>query len=152
MTTNQPAHPTTPGTDISLIGPEHVRKYLETDGEVGYIWNGVPTLILTTKGRQSGEERQIPIIFARDGDDVILIASKGGAPNHPAWYLNLTADPHVKLQIKAEKFDAIAQTVDQSPERERLWAEAVKVWPQYDVYQTRTTRKIPVVLLKRVKE
>jgi deazaflavin-dependent oxidoreductase (nitroreductase family) len=151
MTDQQPAQKTATGADISLVGPEHLRKYLETDGEVGYIWNGAPILVLTTKGRQSGEVRQIPIIFARDGDDVILIASKGGAPSHPAWYLNLAAEPHVQLQIKAEKFDAVASTVDESPERERLWAEAVKVWPAYDIYQTRTTRKIPVVRLKRVK-
>jgi deazaflavin-dependent oxidoreductase (nitroreductase family) len=139
------------GTDITLVGDEHVRRYLETDGEVGYLWNGVPILLLTTKGRKSGEERVIPIIYRQVGDDIVLVGSKGGSPTHPAWYLNIEADPHVKVQIKGDKFDAVAR-VTKSPEREQMWAEAIKGWPNYDVYQTRTTRQIPVVVLERVKK
>jgi deazaflavin-dependent oxidoreductase (nitroreductase family) len=139
------------GTDITLVGEEHVRRYLETDGEVGYMWNGVPILLLTTKGRKSGEDRIIPIIYRQVGDDIVLVASKGGSPTHPVWYLNIEADPHVKVQIKGDKFDAIAR-VTKSPEREKMWAEAIKGWPNYDVYQTRTTRQIPVVVLERVKK
>jgi deazaflavin-dependent oxidoreductase (nitroreductase family) len=138
------------GTDITLVGPEHAKRYIETNGEVGYIWNGVPTLLFWTKGRKSGEERLNPIIYRQVGDRIVLIASKGGAPNHPAWFLNIQADPHVKVQIKGDKFDAVAR-VAEGAEREELWAESLIAWPNYDVYQSRTTRKIPVVVLDRVK-
>jgi deazaflavin-dependent oxidoreductase (nitroreductase family) len=147
---NPTPHQVTAGTDVSLVGEAHLRKYLETDGEVGYIWNGAPILLLTTKGRKSGEERTIPIIFSRDGDNYVLIASKGGAPTHPAWYLNLSEDPHVQIQVKGDKFDAVAR-VAESPERERLWAGALVDWPNYDVYQSRTSRRIPVVVFEPVK-
>jgi len=137
------------GTDITLLGPEHVRRYRETDGEIGYLWNGATALLMTTKGRKSGEERTIPIIFTKVDELYVVIASKGGSPTHPAWYLNIQAEPHVHVQVKADKFDAIARTA-LPPERERLWAEAVKQWPAYDVYQSRTSRNIPVVVLERV--
>lgn len=139
---------TVPGTDVSLLGAEHVRVYQETNGETGYLWNGVPTLLVTTKGRKSGEPRTIPIIYTPVGDKYVIIASKGGSPTHPKWYLNVEADPHVQVQVKADKFDAIARTA-QSPEREQLWAEAVKAWPNYDIYQSRTDRQIPVVVIER---
>ena len=87
--------PTTPHRPRPL-GEEHVRRYRETDGEVGYLWNGVPTLLLTTTGRRTGEARTSALIFGRDGDDYLVVASMGGAPRHPAWYLNLTADPEVE--------------------------------------------------------
>jgi deazaflavin-dependent oxidoreductase (nitroreductase family) len=138
------------GTDISLIGPEHVRRYRETNGEVGYIWNGVPILILTTKGRKSGESRDIPIIFAQSGETYAIVASNGGSPKHTAWYLNILEEPHVKVQIKDEVFDGIAR-VTEGAERQKLWAEAMKVWPNYDVYQSRTTRQIPVVAIERAR-
>ena len=136
-----------PGTDTSLLGPEHVRRYQETNGETGYIWNGVPTLLLTTKGRKSGEPRTIPIIFTPYGDSYVIIASKGGSPAHPKWYLNILADPQVKIQVKADKFDAVARTAGPG-ERETIWREAVKSWPNYDIYQSRTTREIPVVIIE----
>lgn len=136
------------GTDISLLGEEHVRRYRETDGEVGYIWNGATALLLTTKGRKSGEDRTIAIIFTQVGDKYVLIASKGGAPNHPIWYLNLSEEPRVKLQIKGDRFDAIARTAE-GDERESLWAASVQQWPNYDIYQSRTERRIPVVVLER---
>jgi deazaflavin-dependent oxidoreductase (nitroreductase family) len=136
------------GTDISLIGEEHVRRYRETDGEVGYVWNGATTLLLTTKGRRSSEDRTIPIIFTQVGDRFVIIASKGGWPTHPAWYLNVLEAPQVKVQIKGEVFDAVARTAE-SPDREELWAAATRAWPNYDVYQSRTERKIPVVVIER---
>ncbi len=136
------------GTDIMLLGDEHVQRYQETDGDVGYLWNGATALLVTMTGRKSGQHRTIPIIFTQVGDVYVIIASKGGAPAHPAWYLNLLDDPHVTVQVKGDKFNAIARTAE-SPEREQLWAEAVKQWPNYDVYQSRTDRKIPVVVLER---
>jgi len=137
------------GTDITLLGEEHVHRYRETDGEVGYIWNGATALLITTKGRKSGQDRTIPIIFTAVGDAQVIIASKGGAPTHPAWYLNICDEPRVTVQIKGEIFQAVARTAE-SPERETLWAEAVKQWPAYDIYQSRTTRQIPVVVIERV--
>lgn len=136
--------------DLSLRGDEHVRRYRETNGEVGHIWNGAPILLLTMKGRRSGEPHTIPIIYTQVGDRYVIIASKGGSPTHPQWYLNVSNDPHVQIQVKADKFEAIARTAE-TPEREALWAEALKTWPRYDEYQSRTSRRIPVVVIEPVR-
>ena len=133
--------------DISLIGAEHIRKYRETNGEVGYLWNGAPCLILTTKGRRSGQVRDSALICNFDGDNYVIVGSMGGAPKHPQWYLNLTADPNVAVQVKEEKFAATARTAE-GVERDRLWELMCEVWPNYDQYQERTTRRIPVVVLE----
>jgi deazaflavin-dependent oxidoreductase (nitroreductase family) len=138
------------GTDISLIGEDHIAKYRETNGTIGYLWNGATALLLTTKGRKSGEERTIAIIFKQVGDRYAIIASKGGAPAHPAWYLNAVNDPNVKLQIKGEKFNGVARTAE-GAEREELWAASLEQWPNYNVYQSRTERKIPVLVVERAK-
>ncbi|HYY80154.1 MAG TPA: nitroreductase family deazaflavin-dependent oxidoreductase [Actinomycetes bacterium] len=132
-----------------LHGQEHVRRYRETDGEVGYLWRGVPTLILTTTGRRSGRQRPTPLIFGRDGDDHVVVASKGGAPAHPAWYRNLVDHPEVEVQVKGERFRARARTAD-GEERARLWKLMTGIWPAYDQYQERTDRRIPVVVLERL--
>jgi deazaflavin-dependent oxidoreductase (nitroreductase family) len=132
-----------------LFGPEHVKRYIETDGEEGHDWrNGAPVLLLTTTGRRSGEQRTTPLIYGRHGDDYLIVASKGGAPEPPAWYLNLTDDPEVHLQVKADRFRARARTAtaDEKPE---LWETMAEIWPDYDSYQTRTDREIPIVVLER---
>jgi deazaflavin-dependent oxidoreductase (nitroreductase family) len=132
--------------DYSLFGDEHVAKYEASDGEVGYLWNGVPTLLLTTVGRRSGEARTTPLIFARDGDDYLVVASMGGAPSHPKWYLNLEANADAEIQVKADRIPVTARTA--SPEEKpRLWQIVRDLWPNYDVYQSRTERDIPVVVL-----
>jgi deazaflavin-dependent oxidoreductase (nitroreductase family) len=140
-----------PTTDISLLGDEHVRVYRETDGEKGYLWNGAPILLFTTKGRKSGQPRTIPIIFTPHGDSWVIIASKGGSPTHPVWYLNILDDPKVEVQVKGDRYEARARTAV-SPEREEIWAEALKIWPSYDIYQSRTTRQIPVVVIEPVRK
>jgi len=134
--------------DVSLFGPDHVRIYRETGGKTGYLWNDAEILLLTTKGRESGKLRTTPLIFVRDGDHFVVVASNGGAATHPAWYLNLQADPKVELQVKDEVFKAVARTAGSS-EGARLWPKAVKAWPQYDQYQSATPREIPVVILDR---
>lgn len=141
--------PTRPGAtpDLTLLGEEHVRVYRETNGERGYIWNGAPILLLTTKGRVSGEPRTIAIIFSKVGDNYVIVASKGGSPTHPKWYLNVLDDPHVQLQVKGERFDAAARTAT-GAERDELWAESTRTWPKYNEYQARTERQIPVVVLE----
>ena len=132
--------------DLTLLGEEHVRRYRETDGAVGYLWNGATTLLLTTTGRTTGRARTTPLIFARDGDDYLVVASMGGAPEHPNWYKNLTANTDAQIQVRGEHLDVRARTADEE-EKPRLWGIVAAQWPNYDVYQTRTTRVIPVVVL-----
>lgn len=135
--------------DLTLIGEEHVRRYLETGGAVGHEWNGVHTLVLTTTGRKSGEKRRSAMIYGQDGGDYVVIASQGGMPTHPNWYLNLVADPDVEVQVAGDRFRARARTAE-GDERDRLWSLMTGIWPNFDVYQTRTDRRIPVVVLERV--
>ncbi len=132
--------------DISLLGEEHVRQYQATNGEVGYLWNGVPILLLSTTGRRSGQPRTTPLIFGRDADDYLVIASLGGAPKNPSWYVNLQANPRAEIQVKAEQIPVIARTASDD-EKPRLWRIMTEQWPNYDVYQSRTDREIPVVVL-----
>lgn len=127
---------------------EHIERYVATDGADGHEWQGVYTLLLTTRGRKSGKARRTPLIYGRDGDDYVVVASAGGQPHHPSWYLNLQADPRVRVQVGAEKFDAVARTA--SPEEKaRLWPVMTEIWPDYDNYQSKTSREIPVVILSR---
>jgi len=135
--------------DLTLFGESHVRAYRETNGEQGYIWNDAPTLLLTTKGRTSGQLRTLPLIFVKDGETLAIVASKGGAPEHPDWYQNLVAEPRVQVQVKGDVFDAVARTATPE-ERARLWPKAVKAWPQYEDYQKATSREIPIVMLERL--
>jgi len=133
----------------SLFGAEHVKRYRETGGEVGHIWKeGSTVLLLTTTGRKSGEPRTTPLIYAQNGDDYVIVASKGGAPEHPGWYENLSKNPDVELQVLDDVFPARARTAE-GDERERLWAKANEVWPHYAEYQEKTDREIPVVVLER---
>ena len=134
--------------DVSLVGSEHIAKYEETDGEIGFLWNGATCLVLTTKGEKTGRPRKSALICGFDGDDCVVVASFGGAPEHPQWYRNLVADPAVVVQVKADKFPAVARTVE-GEERERLWRLMTEIWPNYDLYTTRTSRRIPVVVLQR---
>lgn len=132
--------------DLGLLGEEHTRRYQETDGEVGYLWNGATTLLLTTTGRKTGQKRTTPLIFAKDGDDYLVVASMGGAPRHPAWYLNLQAESNAEVQVKADHVAVAARTATDD-EKPRLWGIVTKQWPNYDAYQSRTDRVIPVVVL-----
>jgi deazaflavin-dependent oxidoreductase (nitroreductase family) len=134
--------------DDQLFGAEHVRVYRETAGARGYDWRGAKILLLTTTGRSSGETRTTPLIHGVDGDRWVVIASKGGAPDHPAWYLNLDADPAVTIQVQADEIPVTATTAA-GEERDRLWAAMREQWPAYDDYQRHTDREIPVVVLTR---
>lgn len=128
---------------------EHTERYVATDGADGHQWQGVNTLLLTTRGRKTGKARRTPLIYGRDGDDYLVVASAGGQPRHPSWYLNLQADPRVRVQVKAEKFDAVARTATPE-EKARLWPVMAEIWPAYNDYQRKTSREIPVVILSRV--
>ena len=132
-----------------LFGEQHVERYRETDGEEGYIWReGSTILLLTTTGRSSGEPRTTPLIFGLDGENPVIVASKGGAPEHPGWYRNLSKNPDVEVQIKGERFAARARDAE-GDERERLWRMMNGIWRHYDEYQQKTDREIPVVVLER---
>jgi deazaflavin-dependent oxidoreductase (nitroreductase family) len=127
---------------------EHVQRYIETNGEDGHIWKGAPTLILTTLGRRSGKPRRLALIYGQDGDRYIVVASKGGAEKHPEWYLNLRDNPEVQVQVLADRFRARARTATPA-EHKALWPRMAAIWPDYNKYQTRTDRQIPIVILER---
>lgn len=132
-----------------LFGDEHVKRYLETDGEEGHDWRrGAPVLLLTTTGRKSGRKIIKPLIYQPYGDDYLVVASRGGAPRHPEWYLNLEANPEVEVQVRGDRFKARARTATPE-EKPDLWRRMVAVWPDYDQYQKRTDRPIPVVILEQ---
>lgn len=129
---------------------EHLHRYVATDGANGHEWKpGVPTLLLTTRGRRSGKLRRTPLIYGRDGDRYVVVASYGGSPQHPDWYLNLRDEPDVMIQVGPEVMAARARTAE-GDERERLWTELAGIWPSYDGYQARTERQIPIVTLEPV--
>jgi proline iminopeptidase len=139
----------TPESAAHLFGDEHVRSYLETNGEIGYRWKeDSPIAILFTTGRTTGEQRTNPLIFGRDGDAVVLVASKGGAPRDPGWYRNLRKQPEAEIQVMGERWSVRAR-VAEGEERERLWEQMSEIWPHYDEYATKTDREIPVVVLER---
>jgi len=128
---------------------EHVQRYVASDGKSGHQWSGVNTLLLTTRGRKTGKLRRTALIYGRDGDRFLVVASKGGSHQHPNWYLNLRDHPEVHVQVGADKFVAKARTAV-GKERSRLWGLMAAIWPQYERYQKRTSREIPVVLLERI--
>ena len=132
-----------------LHGPEHVRRYRETDGEHGHDWRkGSSTLLLTTIGSRSGEPRTNALIYGRSGDDYLVVASNGGPEKPPAWYGNLQQEPEDESQVLADRFRARARTATPE-ERPAMWREMTSHWPDYDAYQRRTDREIPVVVLGR---
>ena len=135
---------------MTLYGQEHVDRYRATDGAEGYDWrNGTTILLLTTTGRRSGKRHTSPLIYREHDGDYLIVASKGGSPEPPAWYVNLEANPDVEVQVKGDRFRAKARTAS-SVEKPELWRLMTEVWPDYDGYQRRTDREIPVVVLERV--
>jgi len=135
---------------------EHAESYKATGGADGHMWNKLsapgsyPCLLLTTMGRKSGEPRVAPLVYGRDGENYILIASRGGCPTHPAWYLNLIATPRVQIQVADDIFLALAESVT-GDERRRLWRMMMTVYPKFDEYQAKVAgiREIPLIKLAR---
>ena len=127
---------------------DHLNRYLETKGEDGHIFSGVPTLLLTTMGRKTGQPYTTPLIYGQDGDRYLLVASRGGAPTNPGWYRNLVIQPDVEIQVKADRFSVRARTATPE-EKGPLWELMAKIWPNYDEYKTKTAREIPLVILER---
>ena len=134
--------------DFSLFGDEHVRQYEATGGKTGHDWNGTSCLILRVKGRKTGKVRKYPLIYGMDGNDWVLVASKGGAPENPGWYDNLVANPDCEIQGWDEVIPVVAST-GSAEDKKRVWPARTSQWPDYDKYQEKTPREIPVVLLRR---
>lgn len=137
----QPAYAPSPWEPIA----DHVERYLATDGRDGALWEGAEVVILSTVGRRSGQLRRTPLIRVRDGERYLVVASMGGAPSHPQWYLNITENPEVTIQDRADVHEMAARVAD-AKEKAELWPVAVAAWPDYDAYQQSTDRDIPLVI------
>lgn len=124
---------------------DHVERYLATDGEDGAEWEGAEVILLGTIGRRTGKLRRTPLIRVKDGDDYLVVASMGGAPTHPQWYLNLVDHPEVTVQDRAEVHELRARTATPEEKAEQ-WPVAVAQWPDYANYQAGTERDIPLVI------
>ena len=154
--TDLPAGPdeSTPSKEQVFDSPtgwvkSHIQGYLESDGKQGHLWRGFPTLLLTTRGRKSGKLRRTALIYGQDGKNYLIVASNGGAPKHPQWYLNLVANPQVEMQVEAVKILARARTATPQ-EKPRLWKIVSELYPPYNEYQARAGREIPLVILEPV--
>lgn len=130
----------------------NVRLFRATNGRLGSRWRlgrkflrGIPVCLLTTTGRRSGIERTVPLLYLRDGDDVVVVASQGGMPRHPDWFHNVAADPSVTVELPGRTFDATAHVADPE-ERARLWPLLVDMYPSFEMYRARAEREIPVVV------
>jgi deazaflavin-dependent oxidoreductase (nitroreductase family) len=148
-------HPVLSGAELVYDSPRdfvtpHIREYVESDGQRGYLWRGCPTLLLTTRGRKSDKLRRTALIFGQDGENYLVVGSYGGRPAHPLWYLNLIENPLVDIQVKEKKMKAWARTA--SPEeKQRLWPVMSKIFPTYDEYLLKAReagREIPLVILE----
>jgi len=128
---------------------DHVERYLATDGADGAEWEGAKVIILSTTGRRSGKVRRTPLIRVADGDRYLVVASMGGAPQHPQWYLNITEHREVTIQDMADVQQMVARTATPD-EKAALWPVAVAAWPAYDEYQASTDRDIPLVICEPV--
>lgn len=128
---------------------KHIQLYVESGGAQGHLWNGHYNLLLTTRGRKTGELRRTALIYGKDGDRYIIVGSNGGSAKHPLWYQNLLADPEVTLQVGPDVFTARASTAGPD-EKPALWKMMATKFPTYDSYQRKTKREIPVVILQPV--
>ncbi|MGW0045240.1 nitroreductase family deazaflavin-dependent oxidoreductase [Rhodococcus sp. NPDC003348] len=137
---------------IKWMSKSNVVAYRVTGGRIGGKWRvgsaaktGLPICLLTTTGRKSGEPRVSPLLFLEDGGKIVLVASQGGQPKNPLWYLNLKADPNVTIQIRSQVHNLVAHVADDD-EHADLWPKLVAMYPEFDDYQAWTDRKIPVVV------
>lgn len=145
--TNEPGStPEHPLDNTTEWVAKQLREYDESDGISWPTLHGRPLMLLTTKGAMSGVWRRTVLLFGEDDGRVILVASKGGHPRHPAWYVNLRENPEVHVQVHERKFRAIARTATPA-EKPELWELMAEIWPDYRGYQEKTDRDIPVVIL-----
>jgi F420H(2)-dependent quinone reductase len=134
-------------TIMRVASAINVRVYRLSGGKLlGRFRSGAPVCLLTTKGRKSGQPRTVPLLYLKQGDDLIVVASQGGAPQHPAWYLNLEAEPLAEVEVGRRRVPIVARRVAED-ETTELWPRLVELYPPYANYQRRTTRPIPVIRL-----
>lgn len=133
---------------VNAVTGVHARLYRLTGGRLGRTFRRVPVLLLDHVGRKSGKRRTTPVFYLEDGDDLVIVASKGGVPEHPAWWINLRANPTTTVQVGGEKKTVTARQANPE-EKSRLWPRMVELYPDYADYQSHTTREIPVVILSR---
>jgi deazaflavin-dependent oxidoreductase (nitroreductase family) len=136
-------------TDLSDFNRNLVDEFRTNNGKVSGVFEKAPLILITHKGAKSGIERTSPLVYTRDGDNLVIIASKGGAPSHPHWYLNVVANPEVTVELPGETFKARAR-VAEGEERDRLFRAQADLMPNFDEYQSKTDRQIPVVVLERI--
>jgi deazaflavin-dependent oxidoreductase (nitroreductase family) len=132
---------------------DHIKTYVESEGQKGHRWRGLPTLLLTTRGRKTGHLRRTALIYGQDRDHYLVVASNGGATSHPLWYLNLVAHPEVEIQVGADKWVAHARTAT-AEEKPALWQVMSQIFPQYNAYVVKAAkagREIPLIILEPVK-
>jgi deazaflavin-dependent oxidoreductase (nitroreductase family) len=129
-----------------VMGAAHIALYRRTGGRIGGRFRGAPCLLLTVTGRKSGQPRTAPLMYGRDGDDYVIVASKGGMPKPPVWWLNLKNNPTAEIEVGSERHRVTAEEIE-GEERERLWKLMTGIYPSYDSYQKKTSRVIPVVKL-----
>jgi F420H(2)-dependent quinone reductase len=137
---------------IKLMSTVHTRMYRATGGRLGKNWRigsavrqPVPVCLLTTTGRKSGQSRTVPLVFMRDGANIVLVASKGGLPDNPQWYGNVKANPAVEIEI-GKQHSAYSARIASPDERAQLWPRLVELYADFASYQTWTDREIPVVI------
>ncbi|SRR5712692_2139724 len=133
-----------------LFTRAHVALYKISRGRLGGQFRGAPVLLLTTAGSKSGKERTTPLLYLKDGDRLIIVASNGGRDKSPSWWTNLRHNPEAQVQIRGEKKEIVARRAT-AEEKERLWPELTKMYPAYNDYQQKTRRDIPVVILSPAK-
>lgn len=135
--------------DMNAFNNQVVEEFRSKDGVVGGMFEGKNVLLLTTIGAKSGAERLSPLVYTRDGDNLVIAASMGGAPKNPAWFHNLVANPKVTVEVGSERFEATAVVIEDRAERDRLYAGMVAHSEGFADYETKTTRVIPIVVLER---
>jgi len=128
----------------------HTFAYENTNGAIGGRMVNCPVLLLTTKGRKTNKQRTVPLLYLSDGDDMVLVASNGGATKHPTWWLNLQSNPSAQIQVRGTKWRVKAERAN-AEEKRRLWPLLIAMYPGYKGYQEKTSRDIPVVILHPVK-
>jgi deazaflavin-dependent oxidoreductase (nitroreductase family) len=137
-------------TDFNAFNQGIIEEFRANHGVVDGPFAGAPMILVTHQGAKSGVERTSPLVYSRDGDDLVIIASMGGAPKHPAWFHNIKAHPQVTVEVGDETFAAEATILTEGPERQRLFDQQAALMPNFQEYQEKTTRVIPVIVLRRV--
>jgi len=135
--------------DILGFMKDHIKRYLATNGEDGHLMNGFPCLVLTTTGKKSGEKRQAAVIYGKQGNNYVVVASKGGSDTPPAWFVNMEANKRAHIQVKDKKLD-VKMRIAEGAERQQLWDMMATIFPDYNNYQKSTKRQIAVCVLEPV--